>query len=323
MKIPQTKRYSIYKNLVLEDERSYKINFNIDGRVYYVYRITEIETKEYYYGYRIQVKEDILDDLKAYGSTSKRKKLIQENTEKYNFKIIRIFNNAGNSIIFESFLHQYFNVKSHDRFFNSSNQTPFGRDTSGRVSVNGVMVNRDEFKEQNLKFHTKNMVSCKNKNTLEYMQATKEEFDNNPNLVGVNYGRITSNKTKDRMSKSLKGRIFSKEHKENLSKSFKNRAPEYFKNLSESQKGKIIPNLVREKISKTLCQEYKIYNELGVEVFHCYDMSFINFCKNSNLPFGSFKKSYQNNSLVVINNKKSEDYYKENIKYNNWRVLKL
>jgi len=52
MKIPQTKRYSIYKNLVLQDERSKKLNFEPDGREHYVYRITDYtrSEKEHYYG---------------------------------------------------------------------------------------------------------------------------------------------------------------------------------------------------------------------------------------------------------------------------------
>jgi len=49
MKIPQTKRYSIHKNLVLQEEerrfveegKEKKLNFTPDGREHYVYRVTD------------------------------------------------------------------------------------------------------------------------------------------------------------------------------------------------------------------------------------------------------------------------------------------
>ena len=124
-------RYSIYKNKILADIRSDNINFNIDGRVYYVYRVTEIKTNNHYYGSRIKVKEQIDDDFWFYCTSSKRKKIIKENKQDYKVKIIKIFNNHGDMILWESFLHQYFNVKKHNNFFNESNQTPFGFSTCG------------------------------------------------------------------------------------------------------------------------------------------------------------------------------------------------
>lgn len=127
-------KYSIYKKKIMEDPRSEKINFKTDGRVYYVYRISDIEDKKHYYGYHIQVLDDIIEDLKSYGTSGKKKKLILENKDRFKFKIIKIFKSPGDAIMFESFLHQYFDVKNHNKFFNYSNQTPFGFDTSGRCN---------------------------------------------------------------------------------------------------------------------------------------------------------------------------------------------
>ena len=58
------------------------------------------------------------------------------NKERYKLKIIKVFNNPGDKILYEAFLHQYFNVKLHNNFWNESNQTPFGYDTTGKEPWN-------------------------------------------------------------------------------------------------------------------------------------------------------------------------------------------
>lgn len=42
-----------------------------------------------------------------------------------------MFDNSGDKILFESYLHQYFDVKSNTFFLNLVNQTPFGFDRTG------------------------------------------------------------------------------------------------------------------------------------------------------------------------------------------------
>ena len=119
-------RYSKYKKLIFEDKRSIKFDFNDSGKIHYVYRITEIKTNEHYYGSRTQKTIDILEDFWSYCTSSKRKKIILENKNKYKVKIIKKFNNKSEMIIYESFLHNYFNVKQkNNNFFNEANQTPF------------------------------------------------------------------------------------------------------------------------------------------------------------------------------------------------------
>jgi len=125
-------RYTIYKNQILLNNKSSIFDFQVDGRVYYTYRITDVTTGEHYYGSRIKVKETILDDFWFYCTSSKRKHLIKENKSNYKVKIIKIFNNLDDMYIFESFLHQKLDVKNNDCFWNQSNQTPFGFNTSGK-----------------------------------------------------------------------------------------------------------------------------------------------------------------------------------------------
>jgi len=141
--------YREYKGKILKDSRAHKINFNKDNRLYYVYRITDTETNEHYYGSRKSILKNPLKDLLNYNSSSKRKKDIIKNKEKYKFKIVRVFDNIGDKIIFESFLHSKFNVKSNNNFFNESNQTPFGFDTTGKEPWNKGRVDLGGYKHTN------------------------------------------------------------------------------------------------------------------------------------------------------------------------------
>jgi hypothetical protein len=129
--------YSIYKNLVLQDERSKKLNFKPDGREHYVYRITDYTRteKEHYYGSHTPEKgkkyNSLIEEFWTYKTSSKYNVLNENKKENYKVKILKVFDNPADKIIYEAFLHQYFNVKLSNKFWNKSNQTAFGYDTTG------------------------------------------------------------------------------------------------------------------------------------------------------------------------------------------------
>jgi len=132
------KTFSSYKSYILTDERSKKLIFQPDGRNYYVYRITNIKINQYYYGSRVTKLEPIDDPGIKYFSSSTIKNFINEQKiqpNHFKYKIIKIFNNPADSIIYESFLHQWFKVSSNYIFINKANQTPFGWNTSGNIEV--------------------------------------------------------------------------------------------------------------------------------------------------------------------------------------------
>lgn len=113
--------------------RDRKLNFNTtDDRSYYVYRVTHIGDSVSYYGSRI-CKATItpIEDLLKYCTSSKRKNHILCNKEQYKFKVIKVFNNYADMICYESFLHQYFDVKLNSKFFNEANQLPHSFSTAG------------------------------------------------------------------------------------------------------------------------------------------------------------------------------------------------
>lgn len=112
---------------VKRDERIDKLDFSGDGRTHYVYRVSNIEGNVHYYGSRVASDENLEDDFWNYGSSGKLKEdILKYGSDKYKLKIIKKFDNYGDRIIYESFLHQYFDVRNHEMFANKANQKPFG-----------------------------------------------------------------------------------------------------------------------------------------------------------------------------------------------------
>ncbi len=135
-----------YKEWVLKDPRSEKLDFNIDGRKHYVYRISK--DGEHYYGSKSEILGIIEETIgNGYYTSSYNldfKKDFKNESKDYKIKIIRYFDNPSDKILFESYLHQYFDVKNHDNFINMSNQTPFGFDVTGRKASEETIKNMIE-----------------------------------------------------------------------------------------------------------------------------------------------------------------------------------
>ncbi len=124
-----------YLKEIMDDPRSGVLNFWLDGRLHYVYRISKDNL--HYYGSKTD--EDELTIGCGYYTSSYDKKFREEfkaNPEKYKIKVVSIFTNRSECIIYESYLHQKFNVKDHPNFINRSNQTPWGFDTTGLFKGN-------------------------------------------------------------------------------------------------------------------------------------------------------------------------------------------
>lgn len=115
------------------------LDATIDGRYHYVYRITNVKENKHYYGSRSSVclpKDDL--GIKYFSSiaSEKYKWLIEDqkiNKNDYKYKILKVFNNNRDKIVYESYLHSKFDVKSNKHFYNLSNQTPTGFNTNGVV----------------------------------------------------------------------------------------------------------------------------------------------------------------------------------------------
>ena len=102
--------------------------YKSDNRYHYVYRIT---CDEHYYGSRVSKVQPEMDLGITYFTSGKLQKHFAKNISLYKTKIIKVFSNSFDKMIYESYLHQKFNVKEHNSFANKVNQTPFGFDTTG------------------------------------------------------------------------------------------------------------------------------------------------------------------------------------------------
>lgn len=104
-------------------------------KYHYVYRITNISLKKYYYGARTSIVEPKLDlGIKYFSSsTDKEFKLDQKiNHKNYKYKIIKIFKDRKSAEIYETKLHEKFQVQIHESFYNKAKNTLMGFSVEGR-----------------------------------------------------------------------------------------------------------------------------------------------------------------------------------------------
>lgn len=305
MKITQTKRYTIYKKLVLQDPRSKKLDFNPDGKKHYVYRVTDYTRNEekHYYGSRTAKLSNIIEDFWNYKTSSKYNILNESKKENYNVKILKFFNNPADKIIYEAFLHQYFNVRNSNSFWNKSNQTPFHFQVGKEARIKQKnTINSEEWKE-----------------TIGKIQ--KEKYINKVNSKEwkENIGREKLRKTRETISKQewkeTIGREKIKKHEENMEKSFINYDGKITTKRKEASK----------KISGELHYNTKrifIYSKENI-LMYTVAGSFKKFCSDNNLPIRSLRDSKDNNGRPLYQTKlgKSKANKNGNIKYEGWYAI--
>jgi len=197
MSTNKIKRYKEYKKIVLDDKNL--LLENTGEHIHYVYRVTDLcpylegpvyGTQRYYYGSRSSKNPDLIKDFWNYCTSSKRKKQITNyKTKRFKVKILKKFTNPTEMIIYESFLHQYFNVKKNINFFNYGNQGPYQNDyttkgfttvihneTNEKVTIPTELYDRKIYHHQNT-----NTVLCFNNKTNKWENISTDEFHKNRN----------------------------------------------------------------------------------------------------------------------------------------------
>ena len=104
-------------------------------KFHYNYRISNIVLNKHYYGTRTSTHEPKNDIGINYFSSSLDKNFIKdqkENPQNYKYKVIKIFDNRKDALLFEIKLHNKFDVGINESFYNRSKQTSTGWDTTGR-----------------------------------------------------------------------------------------------------------------------------------------------------------------------------------------------
>ena len=193
------KTYKKYKELNFHKLKTMYVSE--PDKYFYIYRITNIKEHKHYYGCRVSSVHPSNDLAVKYISSSSDSEFKEEqksNKENFKYKIIKIFDNNADKILYECFLHQYFDVKTHSDFYNISNAIPNGFDTTGFITCLDLSTNeftlvlRDEFySNPHLVGVGHSMVNCRNNITKETLQVSKEEFDKNPDLVGISTSKVT------------------------------------------------------------------------------------------------------------------------------------
>lgn len=296
-------RYEKYKDYIKSNfpEKFNKLNFEkVDERLYYVYRVTNLTNNTYYYGSRVSKRFDILN---GYYTSSKYSKIIKENLNYYKAKIIKCFDNSGDKILYEAFLHSIFNVKEHDKFWNKANQTPFKFDTTGIPSHGG----KHSEKTKQLLSDINKGVSWEDKVGLEKSIKMKEDLKKrNRSRAGENhplYGKPNS---------------------------FKEHSEETKKKLSELKKGKSYETIYGEEKGKLLKEKRKgsgnpkaksitLFDNENNKICH-YDTikEFYEFCKVNNYPSALFKKSSKDKKQIYKASSNSPKRFRE---FENWYII--
>ncbi len=133
MTLPQFNKFKYYKSRMMKNTIK-SLSFS-DERKHIVYRITTPKGL-HYYGSRTSNTIDIGIKYFTSSSITEFVKDYKNNPQNYKTKVIKEFDNPWDKILFESFLHEKFNVKNNPKFLNKSNQTPSGFDTTGISSWN-------------------------------------------------------------------------------------------------------------------------------------------------------------------------------------------
>lgn len=103
-------------------------------KYHYVYRITNVEKKKYYYGKRTSAVPPLEDLGIKYFSSSTDKEFIEDqksNPQSYKYKIVSIHKSSEEAIKKEIRLHSRFNVGVNTQFYNKVQQTAIKFDTTG------------------------------------------------------------------------------------------------------------------------------------------------------------------------------------------------
>lgn len=218
-------------------------------KYHYVYRITNIILKKYYYGVR-SCQNDPKDDLgHKYFSSSTDKYFIQDqknNSQHYKYKIIKLFKNRESAELFETKLHEKLQVQIHESFYNKAINTNMGFSVLGRK----------QSAEHISKRIRKGMVAAVDLSTGSQVYVSVEEFRNNDNLISVLKDKKFTEEHKNNISKSKMGMKLSDEHRSAISNGTKERYENdefykvFCKTMTEVNQRKDKRELAGEKIKE-------------------------------------------------------------------------
>jgi hypothetical protein len=190
------KRFEQFVQEVMQNERSKNFNFADVNGMYYVYRVTSKIDGKHYYGSRKSNQTNYIKDFWKYCTSSKRRDDIKQNKNNYRVKIIKTFTNSKMCSLYESYLHNYFDVKNNDKFFNECNAPIFYFDTRYHIVIKdgnkGKLIQCSEYDpEKHERFVDRTgytTVKDDNGNTFS-IKTSDERY--NKTLYNVNKNQVT------------------------------------------------------------------------------------------------------------------------------------
>ena len=145
----------------------------------YVYQITEISTNKKYIGSRGTSNSNLLDDLKKYKSSSLELKEKQTlNPNDFYYEILSVHNSRDEAYVEEERLHNLYNVKNDDEFYNKCNHNSSKFNISGRVTVKDEYGNTSSVNINDHRYLSGELVSiAKNKLNIIDENGNKKQID--------------------------------------------------------------------------------------------------------------------------------------------------
>ena len=168
-----------FKEYKSVNESKVKNTKYVDGKYYYVYRITNKSTKRHYYGSRVCSRNPKEDLGVTYFSSSYDKEFIAEqkmNAENFKYKVVKVCLNNVDKQLFESYLHNKFDVGANTSFYNMVKQTVEGFDCTGHKFNLGKKLTEET--KAKLRVTSSNRIvseSTKESQRLVALSRTKEE----------------------------------------------------------------------------------------------------------------------------------------------------
>ena len=275
-----------------------------DKKYHYTYRITNIKEGMYYYGVHscnCLPKEDI--GVK-YFSTSKKKEFIKdqkENPQDYKYKVLKIFSTRKEAVEHEIFLHKKFNVKLHKQFYNGSNQTSAGFDTTG-------VKYSDERKEQ---------IKIRMRGELNHFHG-KQHTEEVKNFLSVLFKSMRGKC--EHCGKEGQYHLIEQWHNDNCvhhtDTVIRNKNIEYMKGVSERKSGENNPMFGRHGKDNRKSFKYELYDSNNFLIDTCYGAEILDMIKRNECPC-SFRYmhgvyNYTGNSPIKFKSK--QGWYLKTIK---------
>ena len=233
---------------------------SIDGKFHYVYRITNLVENKHYYGKRSSKINPHSDIGIKYFSSSGDKTFIndqKENPDHYKYKVLLCFENRKEALNFEVFIHKYFDVRNHSKFYNAANQTSNGFD----YDPTGTTLS-EETKSKISKTLTGHKHSIETRKKISNGNINPS-WETRKKMSERRKGTTLSEETKSKISKTLTGFKRSEESRANYSAAKQNVTAITREKLSSSRKNMVnCFDLIQQTHVTVSKEEFKLNKNL-------------------------------------------------------------